>query len=254
LAKAKSKPDPGRGKGALLWGCVFVLGGGWLFFLGVMVGRGLVPLPFEPDALEGELAAQRIEETAIAEARLKQEAQEGLPEEPLRIQDLRQPQVDTQVRAIPRVNVTGPDGVPLKKRRVPAKKRPLPKVQRPARTTVPSRGAAPAAPQADKIPEAEGGSAPPAPPIKADSVAAALAGMKAKYTLQVASVREQAAAERIVKKLQQAGLPAYQTASPSGSGRGWYRVRVGAYETRQAAQAALDKFKDSRYKPIIIQR
>jgi cell division septation protein DedD len=82
---------------------------------------------------------------------------------------------------------------------------------------------------------------------------AALAGMKAKYTLQVASVREQAAAARIVKKLQQAGFSAYQSAGPPGSG-GWYRVRVGAYETRKAAEAALRKFKDSRYKPIIIQR
>jgi cell division septation protein DedD len=85
-------------------------------------------------------------------------------------------------------------------------------------------------------------------------VAAALAGMKAKFTLQVASLREQAAAERIVKKLQKAGHPAYQTTSRPNAGKVWYRVRVGAYETRKAAQAALGKFKDSRYKPIIIQR
>jgi cell division septation protein DedD len=242
----------------LLWGVVFVLAGGWLFFLGVFVGRGLVPLPFEANdvGVETELAAQRAEETAIAEARLKQGAQEGLPEEPLRIKDLRQPQVDIQVRAIPRASVTGPDGSLLKKRRVPPKKRPLPKVQRPARTAAASSAAV----TPNKAPKADTKPAQPSPETSLETSletssarVAALAGMKAKYTLQVASVREQAAAARIVKKLQQAGHPAYQSASPPGSG-GWYRVRVGAYETRKAAEAALRKFKDSRYKPIIIQR
>jgi cell division septation protein DedD len=78
--------------------------------------------------------------------------------------------------------------------------------------------------------------------------------MKAKFTLQVASVREQAAAERIIKKLKQAGHPAYQTVSPSSSNGIWYRVRVGAYETRKAAETALGGFKDSGYQPIVIQQ
>ena len=47
----------------------------------------------------------------LAQARLRQGAQEGLPEEPLRIQDLREPQVDTRVRARPGASLTGPDGV-----------------------------------------------------------------------------------------------------------------------------------------------
>jgi cell division septation protein DedD len=78
--------------------------------------------------------------------------------------------------------------------------------------------------------------------------------MRAKFTLQVASLREQAAAARIVRSLQKAGHPAYQTASRPDGSKIWYRVRVGAYETRKAAEAALRQLKDSRYKPIIIQR
>ena len=231
-----------------------MMAGGWLFFLGVIVGRGLVPLPFEPDDLEAELVAQRAEETAIAEARLKQGAQEGLPEEPLRIQDLRKPQVDTQVREIPRASIPGPDGLLLKKRRVPPKKRPLPKVQPPSQSSAKTAALEPFSPKAGKVAKAKDSSAKPAPPPTTDGVAAAVAGMKARFTLQVASVRDPAAAERIVRKLQQAGLPAYQTASSPGKNGRWYRVRVGAYETRKAAEAALGKFKGSHYEPIVIQR
>jgi cell division septation protein DedD len=240
-------------KGLIVWGCVFIFAGGWLFFLGVLVGRGLVPPPFEADTFQNELTAQLAEETATAQARLRQGAQEGLPEEPLRIQDLRQPQVDAEVRVIPREGVTGPNGTRLKKRRVPPKKRPLPAVTHPtpggnAETT--AAAPAPATDSAEAAPAAPEESG----PASSTDVDTALAGMQAKFTLQVASMRRQSAAARIVKKLQKAGFPAYQTASrPDGNGV-WYRVRVGAYETRQAAEAALRQFKDSRYKPIIIQR
>lgn len=243
MAKAKAQGKPRTysvtRKGLLAWGCVFVFAGGWLFFLGVLVGRGLVPPPFEADTFEEELAVQLARETATAQARLRQGAQEGLPEEPLRIQDLRQPQVDAEVRAIAREDAVGPDGVRLKRRRVPPKKRPLKTVTRPTRAGGAGSGAA-----------SQAGTA-PAP--SSDKVAA-LAGMQAKFTLQVASVRKQAAAAKIVQSLQKAGHPAYQTASRPDGSKIWYRVRVGAYETRKAAEAALRQFKDSRYQPIIIQR
>ncbi len=113
MAKAKTSPGtPGiysvTRKGVILWGCVFMLVGAWLFLLGILVGRGLVPQPFELNSFERELEAQRAEEISIAQARLEQDAQEGLPAEPLRIEDLRQPQVDTRVRAVRRESVTGP--------------------------------------------------------------------------------------------------------------------------------------------------
>ena len=258
MAKAKPKVASGKPKtysvtrkGLALWCCVFLLVGGWLFLLGILVGRGLVPKPFELNAFERELETQRAEEISIAQARLEQDAQEGLPTEPLRIEDLRQPQVDTEVRAVRREGVIGPDGRRLKKRRVPPKPTPLGKAQRPDRSagsasaaasTAPATAVKATGPSAKKAPTASGG------------VESALAGMQAKFTLQVASVREQAAAARIVKSLKQAGHPAYQTTSTPGSNGIWYRVRVGAYKTRKAAEAALAKFKSSRYKPIVIQR
>lgn len=256
MAKAKTASGkPGAysvtRKGLLLWCCVLVLVGGWLFLLGILVGRGLVPQPFELNTFEQELETQRSQEISLAQARLEQDAQEGLPAEPLRIEDLRQPQVDTEVRAVPREGVTGPDGVRLKKRRVPPKPTPLGKVERPHKTA-PKAAAVSASPASGA--SAGKAASKPAKKAAADSVASALAGMKAKFTLQVASVREQAAAERIIKKLKQAGHAAYQTTSKPGSNGTWYRVRVGAYETRKAAEAALGAFKGSGYKPIVIQR
>lgn len=270
MAKAKPKGYSGKPatysvtrKGLVLWGCVFVLVGGWLFLLGILVGRGLVPQPFELNTFERELETQRSEEISIAQARLEQDAQEGLPAEPLRIEDLRQPQEDTQVRAVRRESVSGPDGSRLKKRRVPPKPKPLGKAQQTDKTAQKPPGAAsasvatpaPATAPAMTAADTKPAKAPkPAAPPASDSVASALAGMKAKFTLQVASVREQAAAERIIKDLKRAGHPAYQTVSPPGSNGVWYRVRVGAYETRKAAESALGGFKGSRYKPIVIQR
>jgi cell division septation protein DedD len=246
MAKPQRKPRnySMTRKGLLAWVGVFMFAGGWLFFLGVLVGRGLVPSPIEADAFDDELAVQLAQETATAQARLRQGAQEGLPEEPLRIQDLRQPQVDAEVRAIPREEVTGPDGIRLKRRRVPPKKRPLRAATRPSRAGGADRTAAASA-EADREEAA---------PVPSGDTAAALAGMRAKFTLQVASLRKQAEAAKVVKSLQKAGHPAYQTASRPDGSNVWYRVRVGAYETRKAAEAALRKFEDSRYKPIIIQR
>jgi cell division septation protein DedD len=261
VAKAKTSPGtPGiysvTRKGVILWGCVFMLVGAWLFLLGILVGRGLVPQPFELNSFERELEAQRAEEISIAQARLEQDAQEGLPAEPLRIEDLRQPKVDTRVRAVRRESVIGPDGVRLKKRRVPPKPNPLGKAQRPDKTrqrsaVVKATSAASAPVAAATAPKANAKPSRSAAPRGGNF---SLAGMKAKFTIQVASVREQAAAERIIKKLKQAGHPAYQTVSPSSSNGIWYRVRVGAYDTRKAAETALGGFKGSGYQPIVIQQ
>lgn len=266
MAKGKtSSGTPGvysvTRKGVILWGCVFMLVGAWLFLLGVMVGRGLVPQPFELNSFEEELEAQRAEETSIAQARLEQDAQEGLPAEPLRIEDLRQPQVDTQVRAVRRENVSGPDGVRLKKRRVPPKPKPLGKAQRPDKTKQTPPAASAASPSVAAAPAARANARPAKPSRSSAPKGSAStggdyrsAGMKAKFTLQVASLRERAAAERIIKKLKQAGHPAYQTVSQSSSNGTWYRVRVGAYQTRKAAETALGGFKGSGYQPIVIQQ
>ena len=258
MAKAKPEPPAFNSKKLFVWGGLLLLGAGWFFLLGVLVGRGLVPLPIEADPLPETLVSQLAEETAMAQARLRQGAQEGLPEEPLRIQDLRQHQVDTEVRPVPRAGAIGPDGLRLKKRRVPPKKRPLAKAARPSSKRAPearpkdtaAQRPAPARATADAAATAKKESV----PAVRKGVAAALAGMKAKFTLQVASVRKQSAAEEIVQRLQKAGFSAYHTASPPGNNGVWYRVRVGAYETRKAAEAALGKFKGSRYQPIIIQR
>ena len=269
MASGKPKTRPGKPgiysvtrKGVILWGCVFMLVGAWLFLLGILVGRGLVPQPFELNTFERELETQRAEEISIAQARLEQDAQEGLPTEPLRIDDLRQPQVDTEVRSVRREGVTGPDGRRLKKRRVPPKPIPLGKAQRPDKRTpsAPVAASPSAAPAPASATEAAKADPKPAKAAKAEapsaseSVAYALAGMKARFTIQVASLRDQTAANRMINKLKRAGHPAYQTVSPPGSKGIWYRVRVGAYETRKAAEDALAGFKGSGYKPIIVQR
>ncbi len=71
--------------------------------------------------------------------------------------------------------------------------------------------------------------------IAVDSAVSAAPGKKL-FSLQVAATRNARAARREVNRLKKAGLEAYML-EPSGKSR-WYRIRVGKYPNRQAAQNA----------------
>jgi hypothetical protein len=73
------------------------------------------------------------------------------------------------------------------------------------------------------------------------SVTTALAGMKGNYTIQVSAWRNPDTAQKYVRRLEQAGYPAYveQRTVKDGS---WYAVRIGRYGSMKEAKSAVESF------------
>jgi septal ring-binding cell division protein DamX len=68
-----------------------------------------------------------------------------------------------------------------------------------------------------------------------------LGEMKGEYTLQVSAWRDKETADEMVKRLEEAGYPAFVEERPYKDGT-WFTVRVGRYGSRKDAQLAVESF------------
>ena len=93
---------------------------------------------------------------------------------------------------------------------------------------------------------------PEAAPPSAEATRAA-ADVKNPWTLQVAAIRSRATADKMVAELKKRGYRAYVTSGTLNQ-KTFYRVRVGAYGTRQGAMADLQRLKAAKYKNAMITR
>ncbi|MEJ2038114.1 MAG: type II secretion system secretin GspD [Desulfosarcinaceae bacterium] len=71
------------------------------------------------------------------------------------------------------------------------------------------------------------------------------------FTIQVASMRNAQAADRLIKQLTAQGYAAYSVRSEAG-GAVWYRVRIGYYARFDAAQEVLQGLRAKQYNPILV--
>ena len=68
--KSKNETAPvSTGKGRTLWICLFFFGCGWMFVLGILVGRGTAPVQFDIEKLQKELAS--LKEAVIKKEELR---------------------------------------------------------------------------------------------------------------------------------------------------------------------------------------
>jgi cell division septation protein DedD len=84
----------------------------------------------------------------------------------------------------------------------------------------------------------------PQQPVKempAPAPSGKLLEMKGEYTIQVSAWRDKEMAEEIVKRLGNAGYPAFQEERAYKNGT-WYTVRVGRYASRKDAEMAVQSF------------
>ncbi|HEX9615627.1 MAG TPA: SPOR domain-containing protein [Bacteroidota bacterium] len=77
--------------------------------------------------------------------------------------------------------------------------------------------------------------------LEASRVSSNLGGMKGNYTVQVSAWRDVATAEKLVKRLETAGYPAFVEQRSAKDGN-WYTVRIGRYESMKEAKKAVDSF------------
>lgn len=224
-------------RGMFVWIGLIVFIAGWMFVLGIMVGRGSAPVNLEVGKLEQELAQLKAKMLKREEAKV--DAQVGgkggdKPELGF-YEELKSPSKkkdDAAFKTLPEV---------------PPRVKPAPAPARQATRQKPA-----SRPKPEPAPAVKPEPAPKPKPAPQPKPPAATAAQKGRFTIQVAAVQESKNAEQLVAELRKKGYRAYQIRSEV-AGRGvWYRVRVGGFDNRDAANQMLSKLKGDRYGGMVV--
>jgi cell division septation protein DedD len=205
----------------------------WMFVLGVMVGRGTAPVHFDTHALQEELAALRDamikKEREAVEKAIRGEDEKA----PLEFYEaLKKDGLDTTVQ-IPVTEV--PTAEPSSRADTAESMQPPHK----SRTAIMAK-------KAKVLKKPTAGQTPSSPPVADEPTG--------KLTIQVASMKDGAAAERIVANLKKEGYPAYLSRIVIADKGLWFRVRVGRYTNREQAAADMNRLTRNQKNPILVEK
>lgn len=201
----------------------------WMFVLGLLVGRGTAPVRFNVERLQDELAALKattIDETTqhyrVAFQDLDQEMDLGF-HEALKDEKTELP------KTLPSTAAAKPE--------TSKQTTPKPAASAPAQTETPKEKAEAAVPKKTKASEPQKTEAP---------------DTSKPWVIQVAATQDEAQGTQLVQRLKKSGYPAYLTKVAIPDKGTWFRVRVGGYASREAAESDLVKLEKERYSPMII--
>ena len=86
-----------------------------------------------------------------------------------------------------------------------------------------------------------------------DPFVTAKPGFTVAYSVQMSSLSDKNSADKSVRKFQESGYPAYVSRMQYKTGRTLYRVRIGPYETREAADEMMKKLKENtKTSPLVM--
>ena len=208
------------------WIGMCVVSSAWMFFFGLMVGRGTVPSQFDIPKLERKLADLAQPE---AEAEVEQKV--------IPTPDIPAPDLFEALKARDPV-LDMPDDKPTDKPTAVSSKGPM-KTKRPLTTLKKKKRKQTATAEKPKTPPEP---STPAVPTK-----------KARLVVQAAAYKDLDAANEAVAALQQLGHRAY-VASVEIKGKGiWHRVRLGPYDTKADADRMVQRLKEKKIDGYIIQ-
>ena len=211
-------------KGFWLWLFIIILVSGWMFTLGVLVGRGTAPVDFDIEKLQKELLALKQAVVRKELQKITSESETGLKKSDLGFYEkLKEP---------------GSNEPPMVAKPTPKKSlSPKPK---------------PVKAQTKKTVKATEQATQPRRTNTTRLSSAKEASPKGSYTIQVASIKDAGAADRLVVKLRKKGYPAYQVRAEIPNKGIWYRVRVGPYTKREAAEPILKRLKTENQNGFIV--
>ena len=225
-------------KASLLWAGALLFVMGWMFILGILVGRGTAPVPLKAHALEQELRN-------------------------LKAAMLRQQQEEIETRVNPGDAPATELGFyeALKKPPAPTARRiaDAPQaVKKPAPVLAEKKPAAPT-PIPERKPE-KAALPPTVPPVAAKPVAApktvapaaTAPAQKERFTIQVGAFKDAASADGMVDRLRGKGYPAYHLRTELPGKGVWYRVRVGAFAAREGAETMLTRLKGDQVQGMVV--
>ena len=218
--KKKSSKKQTR-KGLIPWIGLTLFVCAWMFVLGILVGREMIPVKFDIEKLQSELAS-------LKEAVIKKELDQ------YKI-DSNTDDSKTKMGFYETLKKTGEeaglknDTIKLQEKSEPKKIASL---------------------QNEKMPTQETG---PDPKEKTlDSKKATQNNNK--FTIQIASLKDSGIADELVGRLKKGGYPAYRSIGKVPGKGIWYRVRVGYFNSRSEAGPTLDRLKKEKIEAIIVQR
>ncbi|PIE70128.1 MAG: hypothetical protein CSA22_09590 [Deltaproteobacteria bacterium] len=191
---------------------------GWMFFLGVTVGRGISPVRFDMAALQttaGQIKGRLLE--AFSPAMNMPEAEAPLDASDFSFYD-KLPSKDTGGKGLASVPVPAGENALIQKLV--------------GTSDAPKLSTAPAPAEPTPLPAKK----------SAPGLSSPVAG---KYVIQVAAFKQKADATRVVNTLKTNGLPAYRVTAHLDNGTTWYRVRVGTYPTKHEADQVLTRIKNA---------
>ncbi len=243
MAKKKTSGIHISRKGMLVWGGLIVFVAGWMFVLGIMVGRGIAPVNMEVGKLEQELAdlkAKMLEqEKAKVEAQISGK-ENNLPElgypEALTSGKKEEPFKSLPKKSTAKVKKR----VPEQPKKTAVKPKPAPKPK-----PVPKPKPKPA--PADKPAVSPKQKSSPKPKPAPQTVA-----QKGRFSIQVAAVQNAQSADQLAARLRKQGYRAYRLRSEVAGKGVWYRVRVGAFENRGEADRVLTKLKADNFSGMVV--
>ncbi len=218
----------------------------WMFFVGVLVGRGTAPIHFDMEALNRELKAlkqsseerrrRQLDSYAAAledQSALDVYAELKRSDDKLTIDPTlsrRVPAPVDQGEAAERMPDAPPATIPVIKRRegLRAKVR-----GRLALKVRPSAGSGrPARAASDRRP----------PPT----------ARQGKFTIQVAALKDARAAAQMVARLRREGFEAFLSTTTIAAKGTWHRVRIGHYPDSQAAIGVVRRLEAQGLRPLVV--
>lgn len=234
--KGKAKPPAPKKKhafrltrkGVWLWVFLIFFISTWMFALGILVGRGTAPVRFDIDKLQKELAELK-NKTLTADLRRFKINKNVIEEKPdlafhealkTTTEEISLPAKPTEEKKKP------PPPKPVQEKKQTVKKKAVLKPVKP--------GASGAEPKKETVQSASD--------PQSDK----------RMSVQVASVKERKAADRMVKTLKGKGFSAYRAIAKI-PGRGiWFRVRVGPYKNREEADRWLSRLKKEKFSGFVV--
>ena len=215
---------------------------GWMFAIGVLVGRGTAPLQIDINQLQKKLAAakEKLSQKQPGQTRYKTETVKDKTD--LEFYEALQEKRQAPKRPKPgNLSVSG------------RKKDPTPIKKPPESNKVSMKRLTKSRNQVIRQSADTSTGTPTAPAVPQLKTAKSSVEPAAKhYTIQVAAFKAAADADKLVYELKRKGFSAYR-ALGKVSGKGlWYRVRLGKYTDKAEASKTMAKLKREGLKPMIV--
>ena len=231
-------------RGQILWIGLTLFVCAWMFVLGILVGREMVPVKFDIEKLQNELAAlkEAVIKKELDQYKIDSNADDsktkmGFYETLKKTGDeagLKNDTINHQKKSESKKNAS------LQNKKMPTRKTgPEPKEK-----TLDSKKAT------QNNPPAVASS--PASRARQGDQGHERAGNK--FTIQIASLKDSGIADKLVDRLKKGGYPAYRSIGKVPGKGIWYRVRVGYFNSRSEAGPTFNRLKKEKIDGIIVQR